>query len=71
MSTDFTGKSKLEILRSFGYEVAPCGTEYKTWIKEDPDAFTLLVDCEEVAIQEAYAFLQSEVDPDIGYVFPV
>ena len=70
MNTNFTGKSKLEILRSFGYEVAQHEGQFKACIKEDPEAFTLLVDTEEEAINEAYDFLLDEVDPDLGYVFP-
>lgn len=70
-SNDLTGMSKIDILRLFGYDVSACGHQFKAVIVENPDAFTLLVDSEIEAITEAYQFLMGEVDPALGYVFPV
>lgn len=67
---NFTGQSKIEILRRFGYDVSACGDQFKAVLVADPEAFTLVVNSEGEAIAEAYKFLQDEVDPEIGYVFP-
>lgn len=69
-NNDFTGQTKIEILRRFGYDVSVCGHQFKAAIVEDPEAFSVVVDSEDEAIAEAYQFLQDEVDPEIGYIFP-
>ncbi len=68
---DLTGQTKIEILRAFGYEVVPFGACFKSYIIDNEQAFTVIADSEIEAIEEAYKFLQDEVDPDFGYVFPV
>ncbi|MDY7540742.1 DUF2591 family protein [Undibacterium sp. RTI2.1] len=69
-SNDFTGKSKIEILRSFGYEVTKVDAKFKSYIVEDSEAFSIITETEDEAIDEAYQFLMDEVDPDLGYIFP-
>lgn len=67
---DFTGKSKIEILHSFGYEVTNVDVGFKAFIVEDPESFSVTTKSQEQAIDEAYQFLLCEIDPDIGHVFP-
>lgn len=67
---DFSAKSKLEILHSFGYQVSEFEGEFKASITDDPEAFTVVVETKEEAIGAAYQFLLSEVDPAMGYIFP-
>jgi hypothetical protein len=67
---NFTGQSKIEILRRFGYDVWPFCHQFKAAIVENPEAFTIILNSEREAIDQAYQFLKDEVDPDIGYVFP-
>lgn len=67
---DFKDKTKIEILRSFGYEVEASGHQFKGFIVDNPEAFTVVADSEVEVIDFAYEFLLDEVDPDLGYIFP-